>query len=253
MSRNLVEVEYSSPTATIYMNRPHVLNAYNEEVLDDLKQTFNQIFKREDIKSLIITGRGNKAFTVGADLNWLETLDAEQAKKISKKGQELCRYIESSSRVIIAAINGYALGGGMEIALACDLRIASTRARFGQPEVSLGIIPGFDGTQRLPGIVGMGRAKELLFTGNIIDAEQASEIGLVNKLVTPRDLIKESQELAQEITEQSSQAITLLKKVIKNSLDTRTSEVETEAFGTCFETKEHLERMKNFREVISEK
>ena len=252
MSQGLVEVEDSSPIATVFMNRPQVLNAYNEELLDELIEKFYNLFERDDIEVIILTGRGTRAFTVGADINWLETLNSREAKKISNKGQEFCKALEKSSQVIIAAINGYALGGGTEIALACDLRIASTRARFGQPEVSLGIIPGFDGTQRLPRIIGMGRAKELLFTGNIIDAEKASEIGLVNKLVTPRDLLTESKELAEEITKQSSQAIKLVKRVINEGIDEKGSNLETEAFGDCFEDEEHHQRMKNFQEIISE-
>ena len=214
LTQGLVTVDYSSPLATLFIDRPEVLNAYNEELLNQLEKKLEEIFEKQDINAVILTGRGNRAFTVGADLDWLESLNSKEAQKISQKGQRICNLIENSTKVVLAAINGYALGGGMEITLACDLRIASTRARFGQPEVGLGIIPGFGGTQRLSQLIGKGKAKELLFTGNIVNAERASEIGLVNKLVTPRDLLKESKELAYDITEQSSQAIGLLKKVM---------------------------------------
>ena len=251
MSEGLVEVDYSDPLAILFINRPDVLNAYNEKLLDNIKNEIEKIVNNDKIKALIITGKGNRAFSVGADLEWLEHMNSEKAKKISEKGQKICDMIEQSSIPVIAAINGYALGGGMEIALACDLRIASTRARFGQPEVSLGIIPGFDGTQRLPKIIGLGQAKELLFTGNIIDAEEAAEINLVNKLVTPRDLLKESKELAQEISEKSSQAIKYIKKVINSGNNKEeSSKLETEAFGCCFDNEEHLERIKQRKEII---
>jgi len=251
MTQSLVELDYSLPLATLFLNRPQVLNAYNEELLDELRKKVTEVLDNNEVKALIISGKGNRAFTVGADLEWLESLDSKDAKRISKKGQEICNLIERSSIAVIAAINGYALGGGMEITLACDLRIASTRARFGQPEVSLGIIPGFDGTTRLPGIVGLGQAKQLLFTGNIIDAEEAAEVGLVNKLVTPRDLLKESQELALEITEKSSQAVKLLKNILNSNLSKKElSNLETESFGRCFEDDEHLERIKERKAEI---
>ena len=251
MSKKTVEVEYSYPLVKVFLSRPGVLNAYNEQLLDSLTETFEQLFNDEKVEAVIFTGRGQKAFTVGADLDWLEDLDSSSARDISRKGQTLCDLIENSSKVVIAAINGYALGGGMEFCLACDLRIASTRARFGQPEVSLGIVPGFGGTRRLPKLIGLGQAKELLFTGNIIDAEEAYEIGLVNKLVTPRDLLQKSEELAREITEQSAQAVGLIKEIINRRGDSDTSShFETKAFGLCFENKEHLERIKKLKEII---
>ncbi len=244
----LVSLEHIPPIAIMTIDRPDVLNAYNEELLDCLKKKLEEAFAEETIKVLIITGRGNKSFCVGADIDWLEKLSPEQACAISKKGHLICNMIEKSSKVVIAAINGYALGGGMEIALACDLRIGSTRARFGQPEVGLGLIPGFDGTQRLPEIVGVAQAKEVLFTGNIIDAEEAYEKRLVNKVVTPRDLLRESKKIALGIAEQSFRAVGLIKEAIyRNS-----SEFETDAFSSCFEDKERLARIKELKHFIHE-
>lgn len=251
MSKEVVEIEYSYPLVKVFINRPEVLNAYNEQVLDKLKETFEDLFNDEKVEAVIFTGRGQKAFTVGADLDWLEDLDSGKAREISRKGQTLCDLIENSSKVVIAAINGYALGGGMEFCLACDLRIASTRARFGQPEVSLGIVPGFGGTHRLPKLIGLGQAKELLYTGNIIAAEEANEIGLVNNLVTPRDLLRKSEDLALEITDQSAQAVGLIKEIINRSGDSDTSShFETKAFGICFENEEHLQRIKKLKDII---
>ena len=251
MSKQMVETEYSYPLVKVFLNRPGVLNAYNEQVLDSLTETFEELFDDDRVEAIVFTGRGQKAFTVGADLDWLEELDSSSARDISRKGQTLCDLIENSSKVVVAAINGYALGGGMEFCLACDLRIASTRARFGQPEVSLGIVPGFGGTRRLPRLIGLGQAKELLFTGSIIDAEEAYEIGLVNKLVTPRDLLQKSEELAREITEQSARAVSLIKEIINRRGDSDISgHFETKAFGLCFENQEHLERIKKLKEII---
>ncbi|MGM0437304.1 MAG: enoyl-CoA hydratase/isomerase family protein [Bacillota bacterium] len=254
MTELLVDIEYTPPLAIIYLNRPEVLNAYNQSLLDIFEKKMQELLDDEKIDAVIITGKGRKAFTVGADIDWLEQLDSERAEEISRQGQRICNLIEQTPKVVIAAINGYALGGGLEIALACDLRLASTRARFGQPEVRLGIVPGFDGTQRLPELIGVGRAKEIMFTGEIFDASQAYEIGLVNKVVTPRDLLDASKDLAHEISEQSSQAVALIKDVINYNCNTKKdkkSEYETKAFGACFKDEEHLKRIHKIQEMIS--
>ena len=254
MTELLVDIEYTPPLATIYLNRPEVLNAYNQSLLDIFEKKMRELLDDKKIEAVIITGKGRKAFTVGADIDWLEQLDSETAEEISRQGQRICNLIEKTPKVVIAAINGYALGGGLEIALACDLRVASTRARFGQPEVKLGIVPGFDGTQRLPELIGVGRAKEIMFTGEIFDASQAYEIGLVNKVVTPRDLLEASKNLASKISEQSSQAVALIKDVINyncNSHNEKKSEYETKAFGNCFKDEEHLRRIHKIQDMIS--
>ncbi|MCF8000779.1 MAG: enoyl-CoA hydratase/isomerase family protein [Halanaerobiales bacterium] len=253
MSNKRVEVDLSPPLATIYLNRPEVLNAYDEELLDQFKMRAEEVFNNDDVNAVIITGRGDKSFSVGADIELLEELDVETANVIANKGKTICNMIEETKKVVLSAVNGYALGGGMELTLACDLRIASTRARFGQPEVSLGLIPGFSGTQRLPRILGIGRAKELLFTGNIIDAEEAYEIGLVNKLVTPRDLLKVSKNLARRITDQSSRAVGMIKQSINVGYTQGCDEgkkFETESFQKCFEIEDHIERIKKMKEKL---
>ena len=254
MSQQMLDLEYTPPLATLFIDRPNVLNAYNEELLCKFEDKLTELTNDEKIEVIILSGKGKKAFTVGADIDWLENIDSSKAEKISRQGQRICNMIERNPRVVIAAINGYALGGGLELALACDIRLASTRARFGQPEVRLGIVPGFDGTQRLPHLVGVGRAKEIMFTGNIFDASQAYEIGLVNKVVTPRDLLKESKDLAYQITEQSTQAVAMIKDVINHSFYNKgdsSSQYETRAFGTCFESDEHVKRIKKIKEMIN--
>lgn len=255
MNTKYVEVEYAPPLATVFLSRPKVLNAYNEKLLDQFKERAEKLFNDDEIKAVIITGKGEKSFSVGADLNLLEELDSEAAEKIARKGKEICDLIEETEKVVLAAVNGHALGGGMELTLACDLRIASTRARFGQPEVSLGLIPGFSGTQRLPRILGIGRAKELLFTGNIIDAEEAFEIGLVNKLVTPRDLLRESKKMAEKVTEQSSRAVGMIKQAINYGYShgcDKGKEFETISFKKCFQNEEHTERIKKMKEKLKD-
>lgn len=253
MNKKRVEVDFSPPLATIFLNRPEVLNAYDEELLDQFKMRAEEVFDDDRVKAVIITGRGDKSFSVGADIELLEELNTETATVIANKGKAICDMIEETEKVVLSAVNGYALGGGMELTLACDLRIASTRARFGQPEVSLGLIPGFSGTQRLPRILGIGRAKELLFTGNIIDAEEAFEIGLVNKLVTPRDLLKKTKRLAHRITDQSSRAVGMIKQSINIGYSQgreKGEKFETESFKKCFESEDHKERIKRMKEKI---
>ncbi len=248
-----VKLEIKPPLALLTLARPEVLNAYNEELLNELEEGLGKIHDDNMIYAYLITGRGNKSFSVGADIDWLKQLNVDDARRISEKGQRICNMIENCPKVAIAAINGYALGGGMEIALACDIRMASTRARFGQPEVSLGITPGFDATQRLPKIIGLAWAKEMLYTGNIIDAEEAYEKGLVNKVVTPRDLLEASKKLAYKITQQSSRAVALIKdsinKGVHNGIDIG-SRFETDAFESCFTEEDYHERLEKLREVI---
>ncbi|MGM0419948.1 MAG: enoyl-CoA hydratase/isomerase family protein [Bacillota bacterium] len=253
MNYKYVSLDRQGPISEITMNRPEVLNAYHIEMLEELKAVLIEVFALEETSVVILTGRGSKAFSVGADINWLESLDEKTARKISWLGKDICNLIEEGNKVVIAAVNGYALGGGMEIALACDLRIASSRARFGQPEVKLGLVPGFDGTQRLPRIIGVGRAKEMLFTGNIVDANTAYEIGLANRLVTPRDLLRSSRKLARDIADQSIKAVGLVKEAINNGMRegrNAGSSYETEAFGACFSLDDHEARIKQLKDVI---
>src|SRR6056297_213175 len=255
MSGDLVKCDFESPVATVSINRPEVLNAYNEELLDQLQQTLEEVFENDQTAAVILTSEGKKAFSVGGDIDYLEKLNSEQAKKLSQKGQKLCDLLESSSPVIIAAIDGYALGGGMEITLACDIRLASTRSRFGQPEVKLGIIPAFGGTQRLPRLIGEAEAKELLYTGDIIDADLAYELGLINKVVTPRSLLSETRDLALEITDRSTKAVKLIKTAVNKKYSDASKagyEYESEAFAECFKTEEHRVRIREIKKIINE-
>jgi len=255
MAGDLVKCDFDSPVATVSINRPEVLNAYNEELLDELYQTLEELFAAEKVAAVILTSKGNRAFSVGGDIDYLENLDSEQAKKLSQKGQSLCELIETSAPVVIAAIDGYALGGGMEITLACDLRLASTRSRFGQPEVKLGIIPAFGGTQRLPRLIGEAEAKELLYTGDIIDAALAYELGLINKVVTPRSLLAETRDLALEITDRSTKAVKLIKTAVNKKYSDASKagyEYESEAFAECFKTEEHRVRIREIKKIINE-
>ncbi|MGM0602154.1 MAG: enoyl-CoA hydratase/isomerase family protein [Bacillota bacterium] len=255
MDREFVRCEYDEPLATVVLDRPEVLNAYNEQLLDELYDILEEVFANKDVEAVVMTGSGNRAFSVGGDIDYLETINSKQAEELSLKGHRICDLIEHSTQVVIAAVDGYALGGGMELTLACDMRIATTRARFGQPEVKLGVIPGFGSTQRLPRLIGVAEAKEMLFTGNIIDATLAYELGLINKVVTPRTLIPSAREMALEITDRSARAVSMIKKAINHSyIDGPEvgSRYETEAFSICFDTEEHRERIKKIKEIIKD-
>ncbi len=255
MNYQYISLERDRPLSLVTLNRPEVMNAYHKEMLLELKNGLEELEREDEIKVIILTGMGSKSFSVGADLDWLEDLTPTSARELSRLGQSICGNLEKTSKVTLAAINGYALGGGMELALSCDLRLASSRARFGQPEVRLGLVPSFDGTQRLPRIIGMGRAKELMFTGKIIDASEAYDIGLINRLVTPRDLIRSSRKLGQEIASQSSQAVGLIKSAINHGIKEghlSGSSYETEAFGTCFADEEYTDRFDELKGFIDD-
>ncbi|ADO78107.1 enoyl-CoA hydratase/isomerase family protein [Halanaerobium praevalens] len=253
MAGELVKSDFKAPITTVKLNRPQVLNAYNADLLTQLEATLKQISDSDQIAAVILTSVGNKAFSVGGDIDYLENLSSKEAQALSKRGQKLCELIESMPQVVIAAVDGYALGGGMEITLACDLRLASTRSRFGQPEVKLGMIPAFGGTQRLPRLIGEGEAKELLYTGEIIDSTLAYNLGLINKVVTPRSLLAEAEELALKITERSTKAVEYIKKAInqKHSQNNQSAlEYESQAFAECFKTKDHRLRIREIQKII---
>lgn len=182
----------------VTINRPKALNALNSKTIEELGQVISEVEKRKDIKTVIITGSGEKAFVAGADIVEMHTLNAMQGRELALKAQKVFSQIEHMPQIVIAAVNGYALGGGCELSMACDLRIASDKAKFGQPEVNLGILPGFAGTQRLPRLVGKGIAKELIFTTDMIDAQRAYEIGLANKVVKHEELMIEAENMAKK-------------------------------------------------------
>ena len=180
---------------TITINRPDKMNALNQEVMNELNIIMDEVNKNSEIKSAIITGTGNKAFVAGADISEFSGLSQQQGMALAKKGQDIFFKIENCTKPIIAAVNGFALGGGCELAMACHMRVASENAKFGQPEVNLGLIPGYGGTQRLTMLVGKGKAIELLLTGNMIDAATALQLGLVNYVVTSDELLNKAKEI----------------------------------------------------------
>lgn len=230
------------------INKPQSLNALDSEVLRELGSVVAETAADESIRVLIITGEG-RAFVAGADISEMVNKDPMQGLAFGKFGAEVFRAIEQLPIPVIAAVNGFALGGGCELAMACDLRIASTKAKFGQPEVGLGIIPGFSGTQRLPRLVGPAKAKELVYTGEVIRADEALRIGLVNKVVEPKALMDEALALAEKIAAQAPVAVQLAKKAIDTGLqadiDTGIA-IENDLFALCFSTRDQKVRMEAF-------
>ncbi|MFQ6108792.1 MAG: enoyl-CoA hydratase/isomerase family protein [Candidatus Aminicenantales bacterium] len=201
------------------INRPERLNAISRELTAELKQFLEKLEDDGEIKVLIITGAGKKAFVAGADINELVDRDARMGRRVSKERQEVFSLIENLHIPVIAAINGYALGGGLELALACSIRIASDKAQFGAPEVKLGIIPGDGGTQRLPRLVGLGRAMEMILTGDFIDAQEAYRIGLVNRVCPHEQLMEKAMELARKIASRPPLAVRFAKDAVNRSMD----------------------------------
>ena len=198
-AKNLLLKQYGEVTV-ITINRPDALNALNPETLKELDETFSEIEATPATKVIIITGAGDKAFVAGGDISVMQPLNPLQARTVARQAQHLFNRIEHSTKIVLAAINGYALGGGCELALACDIRLAADSAKLGQPEINLGIIPGWAGTQRLPRLIGKGKAKELMLTGNMISALQAEKLGLVNKVVPDDKLDGTCLEIAREYT-----------------------------------------------------
>jgi enoyl-CoA hydratase len=237
--------------ATITINRLEALNALNKKTLLEILSRVEDANGDENIRVIIITGAGNRAFSAGADIKMLKELDSSKATKLSRLGHELYDKIEELGKPVIAAINGYALGGGLELAMACDIRIASENARLGQTEINVGLIPGWGGTQRLPQFVGKSMAKEMIFTGKIIDAKTAERLGLVNAVVPPDQLMFVVRELATEIANKSSVSIKLAKELINSSLETRLKvgeKHEAEAFGIVASTEDFKEGVAAFLE-----
>ncbi len=248
MSNILTEIK--DHVAILKINRPQALNALNDEVLRDLGEAFNEAEKNDDVYVVIITGEG-KAFVAGADIAQMKDFGAVQGKAFGVYGNNVFLSIENSVKPVIAAINGFALGGGNELALACDIRIASAKAKFGQPEVGLGITPGFGGTQRLPRLVGSAKAMELILTGKTIKADEALAIGLVNKVVEPEALMDEAMAMAQAICANAQIAVRQSKACINRGLQTDIVtgiSFEAEAFGLCFATEDQKEGMTAFVE-----
>lgn len=237
--------------ATLYINRPKALNALNEDTLLDIKAAVEYFGGSDELDVLIITGAGEKSFVAGADISFMQDMNAIEARRFGMLGQEVFRLIETVEKPVIAAINGFCLGGGCELAMACDIRICSERAKFGQPEVGLGVTPGFGGTQRLPRIVAPGIAKLLLYTGDIIDAHEAFRIGLVDKVVSSEELMDYVRRLAMKIASRGQVAVRFCKVAVNNGLQTdidRAMVIEAELFWLCFATEDQKEGMKAFIE-----
>lgn len=251
MSESNLLVEISDQIATITINRPQSLNSVTEEVFLQLEQTIIDLGQDDEVAVVILTGAGEKAFVAGGDITKMVEATPEWSRGFALLAQRVLNVIESSTKPVIAAINGYALGGGCELAMACDIRIASEKAQFGQPEVKLGIIPGFAGTQRLSRLVGKGRAKEIIFTGEMFDATEACRIGLVNKVVAPDKLMESCREMAAIIAQRSRSAVRISKEAIDNGLEmdmARAERYEADLFALCFATEDQREGMTAFVE-----
>jgi enoyl-CoA hydratase len=244
-------VEISENIATVTVNRPKALNALNEETLKELLCCFQGLETDAEVKVVILTGAGEKAFVAGADIAFMKEMGAVAARDFALLGQKVMNGIEQLTKPVIAAVNGFALGGGCELALACDIRLASDNARFGQPEVNLGVIPGFAGTQRLPRLIGKGRAKEILFTGDMVAAEEAFRLGLVNRVTAAEELLPAARKLAQKIAGKGAVAIALCKDAVNNGLEMESDKAcryEADQFALCFATADQKEGMAAFLE-----
>jgi len=247
---NTLLVQTENGICTVTINRPDKLNALNKAVFDDLDKVVDEIRNNRDIKSAIITGAGTKAFVAGADITEFSGLNKEQAKALAKRGQDVFLKIENSSKPIVAAVNGFALGGGCELAMACHFRIASGNAKFGQPEVNLGLIPGYGGTQRLVQLIGKGKAMELLLSAAMIDAHEAKQYGLVNYVTTPENLIERTKEILAVINSKAPLAIAGCIKAANAVFDETKDGYSTEIdeFGNAFATEDMKEGTTAFLE-----
>ena len=236
------------PVGILTINQPETLNALNTSVLKELGQAFDKFAEDAELRVIVLTGAG-RSFVAGADIAEMSGLDAEAGKIFGQLGASVFRKIELSEKIVIAAVNGYALGGGCELALACDIRMASEKAKFAQPETGLGIVPGFSGTQRLPRIIGVGKAKELIYTGRVIDAAEASRIGLVNSVTEPGMLLSEAVKMAGQIASRSPLAVQYAKEAINRGIETDIDTgiaIENGLFGLCFATEEQKQKMRVF-------
>lgn len=251
-----VKVEVNEGVALVTIARPKALNALNQQVLEELGEAFDSI-DQETVKAVVITGEGDKSFVAGADIAQMKDMDAEQGKEFGRFGNSIMRKIETFPLPVIAAVNGFALGGGNELAMACDIRLASENALFGQPEVGLGITAGFGGTQRLARVIGSTSiAKEILLSASNIKADRAKEIGLVNEVYPVGEVVPAALKLAGKIAMQAPIAVRRTKFAINEGLDHKMEdaiEVEVNEFGECFASEDQVEGMSAFLEKRKEK
>jgi len=248
--KNLLE-EVDNYIAVVTINRPEKMNALNNKTIEELDIAFTQLNNDENVYVIILTGSGEKAFVAGADISELNKLNEQTAKMFSEKGQKVFRKIEKMEKPVIAAVNGYALGGGCEISLACNIRLASDNAVFGQPEVNLGIIPGYGGTQRLTRLINSGRAAEYILTGDMINAEEALKIGLVNKVFKQNELLDKAKEMAKKICSKGQFAVRMAMKSINIVDEVSGSEgqnYEAGVFALCCGTDDFKEGTSAFLE-----
>jgi enoyl-CoA hydratase len=239
-----LEYEKRGPIAYVTLNRPQVLNALNTPTWADLKAAFEDVRDDPAVGGAILTGAGDKAFIAGADINELSTVTSAEAEQSSRFGQQVLDLIENLGKPVVAAVNGFALGGGCETAMACTLRIAAESARFGQPEVKLGLPPGGGGTQRLPRLVGKGRALQLILTGDVIDAREAWRIGLVNDVVPPAELMQRAEAVLERILANAPIAVRYSMEAVNKGLDGGLAEglaLEAALFGVCAATEDKRE------------
>ena len=245
---SFVNVELQGAVAVLTIDRPKALNALNPEVLADLKAAFEGI-DQNAVRCVVLTGAGEKSFVAGADIGSMSTMTKAEGEAFGKLGNDIFLMIESFPLPVIAAVNGFALGGGCELAMSCDIRICSDNAMFGQPEVGLGITPGFGGTQRLARLVGMGMAKQLLYTARNIDAAEALRIGLVNAVVPQAELMDTALKMAGNVAKNAPIAVRACKQAVNEGMQVsidKAVEIEEKLFGGCFETHDQVEGMACF-------
>lgn len=235
---------------TVVINRVEKLNALNKEVLTELNKVLDEVERNPEVRSVIITGAGSKAFVAGADITEFGGLNKEEAMAMAKRGQDTFFRIENCSKPIVAAVNGFALGGGCELAMSCHFRVAAENAKFGQPEVNLGLIPGYGGTQRLVQLIGKGKAMELLMSARMIDANEAKQLGLVNYVTTPDSLLAQTREILSLINSKAPLAVAGCIKAANAVFDESQNGFETEIkeFGNCFGTEDMKEGTSAFLE-----
>ena len=243
-----LKIEERGMVAIMTISAPKSLNALNSAILGEMDDYLEE-FDTQRFRCLIVTGDGEKSFVAGADISEMAPLGPEQGKMFGRRGAEVFRKLETLPVPVIAAVNGFALGGGCELAMACDIRICSDNARFGQPEVGLGIIPGFSGTVRLARLVGMGMAKQLIYTGKPVKADEALRIGLVNAVVPQAELMDKAMEIANQIAANAPLAVSAAKLCINTEYDMDAEEAiafENQAFGMCFSTEDQKQGMQAF-------
>jgi enoyl-CoA hydratase len=244
-------LEIADGIGTLSVNRPEALNALNIGTLHELQEAFRELENNPEVRVVILTGAGDRAFVAGADISEMKDMNCLEAIRFSELGHATLEQIEGLRKVVIAAVNGFALGGGMEIALACDFIYASEKAKLGTPEVTLGVFPGWGGTQRLPRLIGKGQGKELIFTGAMISASEAKDLGIVNRVFPAESLMEETRKVAEKIASNGPVAVQLAKKTVNRGYDVGLKEgchMEALSFGTCFTTKDQKEGMTSFIE-----